>query len=72
MIDKIRSIEQESLDAWPALESIPYDGWVLRFAKGYTKRANSVNALSQNTIKLSEKVDFCEREYHSRNLPPIF
>jgi GNAT superfamily N-acetyltransferase len=72
MKEKIRSIEHESLDAWPALDQETYDGSVLRFSKGYTKRANSVNALAGSTLGLSEKVDFCELAYHSRNLPPIF
>ena len=33
----IRLIEELSLNAWPALQTVLYDGWVLRFADGYTR-----------------------------------
>jgi GNAT superfamily N-acetyltransferase len=49
-----------------------YDGWVLRFSKGYTKRANSVNALYPSAIDTQEKVAYCEAQYTARKLRPIF
>ena len=58
--------------ARPSLESIEYDGWVLRFADGYTKRANSVNPHFGSTLPVSEKVDYCEALYRERGLPAIF
>jgi ribosomal protein S18 acetylase RimI-like enzyme len=44
--DAIRLLEQLSFNAWPALRVVVQDDWILRFADGYTKRANSVNALA--------------------------
>lgn len=38
----IRYIEELSMNAWPSLQTIMYDGWVIILADGYTKRANSV------------------------------
>jgi ribosomal protein S18 acetylase RimI-like enzyme len=49
-----------------------YDGWVIRFAEGYTKRANSVNPLYASSIDVEEKIRFCEALYRKRNLPVVF
>lgn len=38
-------LEELALAAWPALMTIHHGGYVLRLAEGYTKRANSMNAL---------------------------
>jgi ribosomal protein S18 acetylase RimI-like enzyme len=65
-------IEKASLKAWPALEQIHYDGWLLRFSRGYTKRANSVNPLYPSTLQAEVKINTCERVYHARGLPAIF
>lgn len=68
----IKRIEEAGLNAWPALQQMLYDGWVLRFSKGYTKRANSVNALYPSVIDTREKVAFCEAQYRAQGLTPIF
>lgn len=68
----IRTIEYASLNAWPAIIQSYYDGWVLRFSRGYTKRANSVNVLEESTLGLAEKVNYCEQAYHHEGLPAIF
>ena len=65
-------IEEISLNAWPAMHTVLYDGWVLRVANGYTKRANSVTALYPGTLDLTAKIDYCERFYRRQKLPPIF
>ena len=58
--------------ARPSLESIEYDSWVLRFANGYTKRANSANPHFGSTLPVSEKIAYCEALYRERDLPTIF
>lgn len=68
----IRLIEELSLNAWPALQVMRYDGWVLRFAAGYTRRANSVAPLYPGRLDLERKIGFCEEEYHRAGLPAIF
>ncbi|MDY6877463.1 MAG: GNAT family N-acetyltransferase [Chloroflexota bacterium] len=67
-----RRIEEVSLNSWPALQQILFDGWILRFSEGYTKRANSVNPFFASSMDIGEKVDTCEKLYVERGLPPVF
>lgn len=71
----IREIEELSLNALPSLNTIFLDGWVLRLANGYTKRANSVNILYNYMSEegnFVEKVERCEAMYRVRNEKVIF
>lgn len=65
-------VEEASLNAWPALHQMLYDGWVLRFSDGYTRRANSVNAVYASYLDLPTKIAHAERCYTERGLPVIF
>jgi ribosomal protein S18 acetylase RimI-like enzyme len=66
-----RRIEEASLNAWPAPQQIIYDGWLLRLAGGYTRRANSVNPLYASSLPLDEKLAFCREFYAARHLPLV-
>ncbi len=48
-VDEVRRLEELAFRGWPALESRDLDGWRLRFSNGYTKRANSINGLEENS-----------------------
>lgn len=75
-------IEEMSLQSWPALEQIELDGWLLRFAGGYTKRSNSVSPLyvgsmadsqdTDDTQDIEEKIKQCEQYYQQAGLPTVF
>jgi len=65
-------LEELSTNAWPALETMVHDGWLLRFADGYTKRANSISPLYPGTDELASKIAACEAYYESKGLPAIF
>jgi len=80
-------IEELTMNAWPSIQTILYDGWIIRMAGGYTKRANSINPIysyendaranSVNSIyscenNLEEKIKYCENIYKNNNLPVIF
>jgi len=69
---KIRSFEEISNNAWPALQSMQYDGWLLRFANGVTKRSNSINLLYPSTLEPEKKIDHCEELFSSKNIPVAF
>lgn len=68
----IQRIEEISMNAWPTLQTIHYDGWIIRLAEGVTKRSNSVNLLYESKIDIHTKLDFCEKLYKSRNIPVCF
>lgn len=68
----IHFIEELSINAWPSIHTYHYDGWLLRYANGYSKRANSILPLYDETYQLPQKVSFCREFYSSRNLPTIF
>ncbi|MFC5704471.1 GNAT family N-acetyltransferase [Cohnella faecalis] len=65
-------IEELSLNNWQPLSTIHYDGWILRFADGYTKRANSINPIHYSTCDLNYKIAECERIYSANCLPAIY
>jgi len=67
-----RDLEELSLTTWPALQQWLYDGWVVRFADGHTRRANSVNPLYPSHQHAAAKIVQCEQWYAERNLPMVF
>jgi len=65
-------IEELSLNHWQPLSTLLYDGWILRFADGYTKRANSINPLHDSNCDLTNKIEECEKIYTANNLPTVY
>jgi GNAT superfamily N-acetyltransferase len=65
-------VEDVCLNAWPALQEIHYDGWLIRLADGQTRRTNSVNVLHDGSRPLAEKIDYCEAIYRRHELPSHF
>ena len=64
--------ENLSFNTHPCLSEEVYDGWLLRFAEGYTKRANSVSVVGESTIPFADKISYCEGVYAEHNLPIVF
>lgn len=69
---EIRRIEELSINAYPALSTLLYDGWVLRFSGGFTRRANAVHPLGESSLPLDEKIAVCEAAYRAAGLPVVF
>lgn len=68
-----KNIEEYSLNAWPALQSFVCDGWLLRFAAGYTKRSNSISPIYVGeSKKVLDKIKYCESIYSGLNMDTIF
>jgi len=65
-------IEEISLNGWPALQTVLYDGWLLRFAEGYTKRSNSISPVYGHTLELETKIRSCEERYENKGIRSVF
>ncbi len=68
----VRTVQEAALNGWPALREIVFDGWLLRFADGHTRRANSVHPLWPGTYPLDGKIRHCEAVYAAQGLPTLF
>ena len=72
MNDRIRFLEEIASNGHVALKIIQYDGWLMRFANGFTGRANSISLLYPSTKPIEEKVSYCEECYVKQGLPANF
>lgn len=66
-----RILEETAFACWPAREQVERDGWVLRASEGFTKRANSANALSTPANPAAIIAD-CRQFFAERALRPVF
>ena len=66
------TIEELSMNAWPAIKTLLYDGWVIRLSNGYGNRANSINPIYPSVINLEEKLKYCADLFGRCNLPAAY
>jgi ribosomal protein S18 acetylase RimI-like enzyme len=69
---EVRQLEERAFRGWPALESRDLAGWRLRFSGGYTKRANSINALGPEARCDAEILADLEAPYLARGQRPAW
>ncbi len=67
-----RRIEEAGLNSWPAFQQLLFDGWLARFAHGYTGRANSVTPLYPSLQPLEEKIAWAEQFCQEKQFPATF
>jgi len=67
-----RRLEELSLNASGAFQSLVYDGWLLGYRRGPTKRLRCVNPFYPSSLPLQEKLDYCTGFYATAGLPAIF
>lgn len=66
-------LEQAFLSAWPALETYRDEGWLWRFANGYTKRANSAQAMDPGDDQnAGERLQRFAAWAKAHDIPPVF
>lgn len=68
----IRRLEELAFRGWPALESRDFAGWRQRFSRGYTKRANSINALGLDARCDPEIISSLEAPYVALGQTPAW
>ena len=71
---QVRLLEECGLNAWPALQQVHLNGWLLRFADGFTRRANSVQTLynADAGLPVEQRIEVVEGVYQARGLAPTF
>lgn len=67
----VRAFEERSFNAWPARQTVLFNGWLCRMAGGFTKRANSVNAAEPRASFEGVRAA-AEALYERHGLPAIF
>jgi GNAT superfamily N-acetyltransferase len=68
----MKYIEELSFNAFPSIQTNFYDGWIIRFADGYSNRSNSVNPIYESTLDCEQKILHCEYLFKMENLSPTF
>lgn len=66
----VTACEQRIVNAWPSVTTLYAEGCVLRFAHGYSGRANALSALRPGTVLTPALLDWAEALYRAEGLPP--
>ena len=68
----IQALETRLINAWPAFEIEMIEGWILRFAEGYSKRANAATPIQPGATLDADLVAHIGRSYAARGLDACF
>jgi ribosomal protein S18 acetylase RimI-like enzyme len=61
----VAALEKRMFNAWPAVETLVLDDWLLRWAHGYSKRANSASALVAGADADDALIEAIEERCHN-------
>lgn len=67
----VRACEARIVNAWPAPRTLLVGDWVVRFASGYSARANSATPLNPDADLDEDALAFIVRLYREAGLPPL-
>lgn len=65
-----RRCEECLVSAWPAVTTLVMQGWVVRFANGYSSRANSASAIVTGASFTPQLIAEIEQRYRAEGLKP--
>lgn len=65
---EITFYEELQCNAFPALQTVMYDGWSVRFGGGFTYRVNCANPMYPEGLPMEEKIDYVEGLYREAGL----
>ena len=71
-IGLVLALESRLVNAWPSFEIQLADGWILRFAGGYSKRANAATPLRPGAGVDDDLVQHVLRAYSRQGIRPTF
>jgi GNAT superfamily N-acetyltransferase len=66
------ALESRLVNAWPAFETQLCDGWLLRLANGYSKRANSATPIITGAGVDDATVDHLIKQFLAHKVRPTF
>jgi GNAT superfamily N-acetyltransferase len=66
----VQALEQRLINAWPSFEVEMVEGWVLRFAEGYSKRANAATPLVPGARLDSALIEHIVGRFTQRGIAP--
>jgi hypothetical protein len=65
-------IEETCFNAFPSLKQVLFGDWLLRFAVGLSRLANSANPLRPECTGIAAAIAAAEQLYPAHGQPPIF
>jgi GNAT superfamily N-acetyltransferase len=68
----VLALESRLVNAWPSFESQLCEGWLLRFARGYSKRANSATPIMGGASVDDALVEHMIKQFLRLNVRPTF
>ena len=66
--NEILFFEELQANAFPALQTLQYDGWSIRFGGGFTYRVNCANPFYEEHLDAEEKLSYVEDAYRASGL----
>ena len=69
-LDLVLACEQRIINAWPAVTTLLIGSYAVRFANGYSGRANSASAIAPGAELDEEALALIEGLYREAGLPP--